>query len=308
MPRMPPLVTVFGPHPLLGITIEQRGDSDDVHLHPAGQGVWVARMAGELGAEPVLCGFIGGETGKVLQPLLDELPGDRRLVTTAAWSGSYVMDRRSGERDPIAFAWSAPPTRHEIDDLFSLTTTSALASQSLVLCGPVPQDSLPLETYTKLVADARAGDTRSIVDLSPPRLNAALEGEPDIVKLNDWQLAEYVEGAVSTTEEMRAGAQKVLDAGARTVMVTRGGDPALIVTRDKSWELRPPRFEEGAPEGSGDSMVGAMAAMLAQGLSLEEALRWGAAAGAANFLRHGLGTGARTVVEDLLPRVELREL
>ena len=78
-------------------------------------------MAGELGADPVLCGFIGGETGKVLQPLLDELPGSRRLVRTAAWSGSYVMDRRSGERDPIAFAWSAAPTRHEIDDLVSLT-------------------------------------------------------------------------------------------------------------------------------------------------------------------------------------------
>ena len=56
-------------------------------------------------------------------------------------------------------------------------------------------------------------------------------------------------------------------------------------------------------------MVGAMAAMLAQGLSLEEALRWGAAAGAANFLRHGPRHRARaTVIEDLLPRVELREL
>ncbi len=118
---MPAPVTVFGPHPLLAVTIERRGESDDLHLHPAGQGVWVARMAGELGADPVLCGFIGGETGKVLQPLLDELPGSRRLVRTAAWSGSYVMDRRSGEREPIAFAWSAAPTRHEIDDLVSLT-------------------------------------------------------------------------------------------------------------------------------------------------------------------------------------------
>jgi 1-phosphofructokinase len=307
---MPAPVTVFGPHPLLAVTIERRGESDedDVHLHPAGQGVWVAHMAGELGADPVLCGFIGGETGKVLQPLLDELPGSRRLVSTAAWSGSYVMDRRSGERDPIAFAWSAVPTRHEIDDLVSLTTTSALSSEVLVLCGPVPSESLPVEVYGKLVADTRAGDTRTIVDLSPPRLNSALEGEPDIVKVNDWQLAEFVEGPVSTESEMRSGAEAVLDAGARCVMVTRGGDPALIATREHTWELIPPRFEEGAPEGSGDSMVGAMAAMLAQGRSLEEALRWGAAAGAANFLRHGLGTGSRTVVEDLLPRVELREL
>jgi 1-phosphofructokinase len=308
MPRMPAQVTVFGPHPLLAVTIERRGESDDVHLHPAGQGVWVARMAGELGANPVLCGFIGGETGKVLQPLLDELPGDRRLVPTAASSGSYVMDRRSGEREPIAFAWSAAPTRHEIDDLFSLTTTAALAAEVLVLCGPVPSESLPVEIYGRLVADARAGDTRSIVDLSPPRLNSALEGEPDIVKVNDWQLAEFLGRGVSGDEEMRAGAEALLAAGAGVALVTRGGDPALIATRERAWELIPPRFEEGAPEGSGDSMVGAMAAMLARGLSLEEALRWGAAAGAANFLRHGLGTGARTVVEDLVARVELREL
>jgi 1-phosphofructokinase len=308
MPRMPAPVTVFSPHPLLAVTIERRGKSDDLHLHPAGQGVWVAHMAGELGADPVLCGFTGGETGKVLQPLLDELPGSRRLVHTAAWNGSYVMDRRSGERDPIAFAWSAAPTRHELDDLVSLTVTSALASEVLVLCGPVPSESVPVEVYGKLVADTRTGDTRTIVDLSPPRLNSALEGGPDIVKVNDWQLAEFVEGPVSTESEMRSGAEAVLEAGAGCVMVTRGGDPALIATREQAWELTPPRFEEGAPEGSGDSMVGAMAAMLAQGLSLEEALRWGAAAGAANFLRHGLGTGSRTVIEDLLPRVELREV
>ena len=41
-----PPVTVFSPQPLLGVTIERRGeDQDDVHMHPAGQGVWVARMA-----------------------------------------------------------------------------------------------------------------------------------------------------------------------------------------------------------------------------------------------------------------------
>ena len=34
----------------------------------------------------------------------------------------------------------------------------------------------------------------------------------------------------------------------------------------------------------------------------------GAAAGAANFLRHGLGSGTREVVEELAERVELRAL
>jgi 1-phosphofructokinase len=72
--------------------------------------------------------------------------------------------------------------------------------------------------------------------------------------------------------------------------------------------LAPPRFERGSREGCGDSMMGALAASLAAGREWEEALRIGAAAGAANFLRHGLGTGARSVVEDLARRVELRPL
>jgi 1-phosphofructokinase len=80
------------------------------------------------------------------------------------------------------------------------------------------------------------------------------------------------------------------------------------MTSEQTWELVPPRFSRGASEGSGDSMVGALAAAVARGMSTEDALRWGAAAGAANFLRHGLGTGSRDVVSDLLPRVELREV
>ena len=306
---MPPSVTVFSSHPLLGVTIERRGeDQDDVHMHPAGQGVWVARMAAELGSHPILCGFIGGETGTVLRPLLDTLDAELRLVHTDASAGTYVVDRRSGEREMVATAWSEPPSRHEIDDLFSVTVAAALESEVLVVCGAVPQDALPLEIYGNLVADARAGGTKTIVDLSPPGLNRALEGGADFIKLSNWQLGQFLEADATEPENIRNGARRVLEAGAGCVMVTRGGDPALIMTADKTWELIPPKFTAGAAEGSGDSMVGALAAALAQGKSIEEAVRWGGAAGATNFLRHGLGTGSRDVVSDLLPRVELREV
>jgi fructose-1-phosphate kinase PfkB-like protein len=53
-------------------------------------------------------------------------------------------------------------------------------------------------------------------------------------------------------------------------------------------------------------MTGALAAALAAGIEWERALVLGAAAGTANFLRHGLGSGARAVVEQLAERVELR--
>jgi len=302
-------VAVFGPHPLLSITVEAlAGGGDDIHLHAAGQGVWVARMAAELGADPVLCGFIGGETGAVLRPLLERLPFELRLVETAAPSGAYLHDRRGGQRVPIAQRPAPPPTRHEIDGLFSDTVAAALDADVLAVCGPFPGEALPLELYGNLVADVRENGTPVIVDLSPPRLDSALEGGPDLVKINDWELARYILGPVDTPARMRAAAQRLLDAGAGAAIVTRAGEPALVMRGEEAWGLVPPNFERGSREGCGDSMFGALAACLAGGRGWEESLRTGAAAGAANFLRHGLGSSSREVVEDLAKKVELRPL
>ena len=147
-----------------------------------------------------------------------------------------------------------------------------------------------------------------IVDLSPPRLDSALEGRPELVKINDWELARYVDGPVDTPDRMRAGAERLIEAGAGAVVITRAEEPALVLRDGRAWELVPPRFERGAREGCGDSMMGALAACMAAGADWEETLRTGAAAGAANFLRHGIGRADGAVVADLARRVELRPL
>jgi 1-phosphofructokinase len=303
-------VAVFGPHPMLSVTIEAltADGGDDIHVHAAGQGVWVARMVAEMGAAAVLCGFIGGETGNVLRPLLERLGIELRLSETAEASGAYIHDRRSGARVPVAQSAAMPPSRHEVDDLFSATLAAALDADVLALCNAYPGEALPLEIYGSLVADARDNGTPAIVDLSPPRLDSALAGGPALVKINDWELAQFVAAPVDTAARMRAAAGRVLEAGAGAAIVTRAEQPALVLRGDEAWELAPPRFERGAREGCGDSMMGALAACMAAGREWEETLRIGTAAGAANFLRHGLGSASRAVVEELAPRVELRRL
>ncbi|MGZ5348147.1 MAG: PfkB family carbohydrate kinase [Solirubrobacterales bacterium] len=302
-----PRVAVFAPSPMLGVTIEARGGAgDEVHCHPAGQGAWLSRMAGELGADPVLCSLVGGETGMLLETLLGTLPGERRLVHTAEPSGSYVVDRRSGERRLVAQALAAPPDRHEADELVAVTTVAARESGLLALCNPYPGDAMPLEAYVNLVTNARAAGVPVIADLSTPRVDAAAGAGADLVKLNDWELAELVRGPVDPPHLLRAAAQRLRELGAANVLVTRAGEPALALLGDEAWELVPPRLEAGSREGCGDSMMGAIAAARAAGRPLEEALVIGAAAGAVNFLHHGLGTGTRREVEEMVGQVELR--
>jgi len=304
---MPARVAIFGPHPLLTVSLEWEGDSERerIHFHAGGQGVWVARMAGELGAEPVMCGFVGGEAGALLRPLLERLPGECRLVETASESGCYLVDRRQGRRDAISFTTSEPPSRHELDALFSLTCAEALACGWLVVANPMPAEALPLSIYGDLVADARANGVRTLVDLSSPRLESALTGKPDLVKINDWELAAYVRGPVGEPAQLRAAAERLRDAGAQSVIVTRGEQPAFVLHEGRAWLLVPPRFERGWREGCGDAMMGALAAAWAQGASFEEAIVTGAGAGAATFLRQGLGDAAREVVEELAGAVRV---
>lgn len=301
-------VALFAPHPLLTVTIEAEGESrQSIHFHAGGQGVWVARMAASMGTAPVLCGFIGGETGELLRGLVDEAiePGAARYVLAASASGCYVVDRRTGKRELVAMTVSDPPSRHELDELISLTCSEALGCGWLVVCNPFPGGALPLEVYGSIVADVRANGCRTIVDLSSPRLDSALEGGPDIVKLNDWELAEYVRGPVSTSEQLIGAAQRLRAAGAGTVIVSRGEQPALVLGEEGPRRLTAPRFERGFREGCGDSMVGALAAALAAGTPMDRALCLSAAAGAANFLRRGLGHASRQVVEQLAEGVAL---
>ena len=305
-PADPPRVAIFAPHPLLTVAVETRGAADDVHVHVGGQGVWVARMAAELGASPIVCSFLGGETGAVVEHLLGDLPGELRIAATAAATGTYVVDRRHNERRLVAHQVSEPPSRHELDELFSITTAAALEAGVLVICNPYPGDLLPLEVFPDLVSDARSNGVRVLVDLSTPRLDAAVEGRPDLVKINDWELAEYVYGPVSQPEQMRAAAERLHQAGAASVVITRAADPAYVLHEGRELELAPPRFDRGAREGCGDSMMGGIAAGMASGMEMTDALVLGAAAGAANFLRHGLGTGSAEVVRDLVKNVELR--
>jgi 1-phosphofructokinase len=263
-------------------------------------------MAATLGGAPTLCGFLGGETGPVVEHLLGEHGIEHRLVASSQPTGCYVADRRGPERTVLAQAYAAARTRHEVDELVSITLAAALDASSLVVGNPFPAEGFPAEAYAELVADARGNGVPVLVDLSSPRLDAALEGAPDLVKINDWELAEYVRGPVDGTRLADAAAQ-VRERGAGTVIITRGERPAVAFSADRALEVVAPVFDRGYREGCGDAMMGALAVALGSGATLEDALRLGAAAGAANFLRRGLGSATREVVEELAGQVVVRD-
>ncbi len=305
---MRPAVAIFGPDPLLSVTIESRAGADELHVHPAGQGVWVARAVTALGGRPILCGLVGGETGTVLEGLLARAGIELRPARTAGESGSYLVDRRRDGRRILASTARVAPGRHELDDLVELSSAAAFDAGLLVLCNPFPADGFPLDVYETVAAAARDRDVSLLVDLSSPRLEHVLSFHPDLVKLNDWELAQYACAPVDGARGL-AVARRLCAAGARHVAVTRAGAPILVVPQaGDPFEIVPPELTRGFREGCGDTMMGAAAALWARGASVADALVVGAAAGSANFLRHGLGTVSRDAIEAMAKQVAIRPI
>src|SRR3954470_20882498 len=94
------VVAVFAPGPRLTVTVEHVGDVEGrAHLHPGGQGPWVARMAAILGARVVLCLPLGGESGSVVHGLIAEDPRmEARAVDVRGDTAMYVHERQGADR------------------------------------------------------------------------------------------------------------------------------------------------------------------------------------------------------------------
>lgn len=307
---------VLAPAPLLTVTVETGGGGDEIHLHPGGQGAWVARLAASLGVEAVLCASFGGESGTVIQALLEQWGIDVRAVSAAGSNGSYLHDRRSGERRPMAEMDAAGRSRHEVDELYGAAFVAGLEADLVVLGGPetagmarsdVP-DVVPLEIYTRLARDLRQNGTAVIADLSGPPLSAALEGGLDLVKVSDEELAIAGELVDETRPALFDAVRRLAERGAAAVVVTRADQPTLALLEGRYHEVRGPKVDPIDPRGAGDSVTAGIAAALAQGSSLHDAVRVGTAAGTLNVARRGLASGSRREIERLVPHVEMVEV
>jgi 1-phosphofructokinase len=300
-------VMVFAPAPLLTVTLEQQADVVELHLHPGGQGVWQARMIASLGAPVTLCVAVGGEVGDVLQKLLADENMTVRAVGRKTGTGWYVHDRRGGTRTEIARHPGEPMVRHDIDDLYDMALAEGLRASVSVLSGPAEPSVVDADVYRRLAADLTANGGRVVADLSGAHLNAVLDAGVTVVKVSHEELIRDGR-ADDGTEALVAAARRLHGQGAASVLISRADRPGLALLNDRVVEVHLPRLQVADPHGAGDSMTAGVAAVLARGGSLEEAVRTGAAAGALNVTRHGLGTGSAEAVQELMCRVRLNPL
>ena len=246
---------------------------------PGGGGINVARVVRRLGGEVSAIFPIGGAIGALLESLLrvEGVHGVPVRIAGETREDFTVFEHASGRQ----YRFVMPGPELSADETDSCLKALGLADKHpeiVVASGSLPP-GVPPEFYASLVAAAKRGGAKTLVDTSGPALRAALRAGVWLVKPNLRELTELAGKPLPDEVAQLAVARKlVTDGSAEIVALSLAEKGARLITRDRTWTACTPPIAPLSTVGAGDSFVGALTWAIARGEDLSEALRYAVAA------------------------------
>ena len=276
-------------------------------LSPGGKGINVSRVLVALGEETKAYAFAAGSNGKLLEEALmqaDVLPYFLYLPQGQTRINVKLYGKQETQLNAPGPAVGAADFERLLADLEVLCRPKE--KHILCLCGSLPP-GMGTDSYARMLA-ATKECARAIVDTSGEALLRALAERPWLIKPNREELEALAGRVLTTLPEVIAAAEALMDKGAQNVLVSLGGEGALLCAEDGRRLYQPaPAGTVIGTVGAGDSTVAGFAAGWQRHGDAAEALRLGVACGSATAFSEGLA--AQEDVETVYRRLpKLQEL
>ncbi|MBI2206851.1 MAG: ribokinase [Candidatus Rokubacteria bacterium] len=268
-------------------------------VNHGGKGANQAVAARRLGADVRLIGCVGDDaSGRgVLQALAAEGIGiDGMVVSPTAATGTALIVVDASGRNQIAVA---PGANRALPDAHVAARADDFAWADVVICSL----EIPVSVAAAALADARRRSKVTILNPAPvPASGVDFWPVVDFATPNEHE-AERLSGVAARDDAgVRAAAAALRAGGARSVIVTLGGEGALALTGSGATRVAAFAVDVVDTTAAGDTFNAAFGVALAEGRALEAALRFACAAAALTCTRRGAQASlpARAEVERLL--------
>ncbi len=250
----------------------------------SGKGINVTRVLDQLGERVVHLTQLGGRFREQFLALaaddaLDvrwrESGSEIRFCYTLLEARGAVTTEVVEEAEPVAVG-----TEEALDEAFGAllgeTTWVTFSGTKAAGFGP--------ERYPRWVAGAKAAGKGVLLDVRGMDLRSSLLVSPDVIKPNYDEfvatfLAEADSPAVTDVQEVMTAIARRHDTA---VVLTRGSEETLVVTKSEAWTQGVEPVVPVNTTGSGDACAAGIAAVLARGGTLREAVVEGHRCGALN--------------------------
>lgn len=305
-------IITFTPNPALDVTyqvdvirLHETHRVENVFRRAGGKGLNTASVLAQMGFPARAVGFFTSQDFLAdLEARRSEFPG---LFEFSALASPF-LNRSSvavvSEGDATVFNEAGPSvgsrTVEEVAADWCLVWDNAMDLKwapegSMVTINGSFAPGTPEGTLGRLVAGLKAKGCWVLVDTSGKYLLEAAQAGADLLKPNVAEIKE-----ATGQSDLQAAARTVLEAGAKALLISAGGDGMVYVSADcaesanladgsvqnnrviKAHWAKPGAVLSGNPTGAGDAAVAGFVASLAEGLPIEKSLAravaWSAAA------------------------------
>lgn len=255
---------------------------------PGGKGINVSIVLHNLGVDNKAICFISGFTGDALKTLLQQRDMNADYINISQGLTRINVKLRSGGETEIN--GQGPEIKSE--DIAELYEKLGYLDEEdyLVLAGSLP-DTMSKSTYMDIMQMLQYNNSKIIVDATGELLLNVLPYKPFLIKPNNHELGNLFGVEVNTREDAVKYAKKLIEKGARNVLVSMSASGAVMVTEDGNvYEADAPHGEVKNSVGAGDAMLAGFLAGYIKYGDFDKAFKLGICAGSASAFSEEMAT------------------
>ncbi len=277
--------------------ITNRTTSEEYYI--GGKGINVSCILSELGIKSTALGFTAGFTGEAIERSLQE-QGIRSDFIRLKNGISRINIKVKAETESEINCQGPHIEQDEFERLLDMTDKIG-DGDTIVLAGSIPR-TVADDTYERILKRLEDKNIRTVVDATGKLLVNCLKYKPFLIKPNKQELSEIFSAKAESAEEIELYAKKLMQMGARNVIVSLGGDGAVLFAEDgNTYKTGVVKDKVLNTVGSGDSMVAGFIAGYQQTNDYGYAMRLGTACGNATAFSFGLATKQK--IDEVLARL-----
>jgi ribokinase len=244
--------------------------------HAGGKGLNQAVAAARVGAPVSMIGAVSQDSAGdfLLRVVEEEGIDDATIARVEGFAGTAVIevDDAGANRIVVIPGANALLTAEHVT-----AAIDTIPDVAIVLT----QGEVPADAVAAALAAGRARGATTILNPAPVQeYPDEVWALVDIAIPNEHETELLTGHVTGTSADATAAARILAERGAGTVIVTRGAKGSVWATLTTSGSSGAFTVRPVDTVAAGDAFCGALAAALADGRSLSEALRWGSAAGA----------------------------
>lgn len=265
---------------------------------PGGKGINVSIVLSNFGTDSVATGFLGGFTGEYIK---SELAAKGIKSEFVQVDGLTRINVKLRGKEETAINGQGPHINEEQVEELIRYLERLNKDDLLVISGTVPS-TLPNNIYERILERIHKNGARVIIDSNKDILLNTLKYRPLLVKPNKEELEEMFNVSIKNRAELVQNARKLLDLGAQNVIVSLGGDGALLVNNEYEIKSGCPEGKVVNTVGAGDSLVAGFIDEYMKTGNIVMAFYKGIATGSASACSEGLAT--KEEVDALIKHLE----